>query len=271
MPELPEVETTRRGINRHVCGKRVIQLVLRNPNLRCRVPQEMVGELAGQVIKGITRRGKYLLLGTEDGTVIIHLGMSGSLRIVSTLSLPGKHDHVDIALENGQSLRYRDPRRFGLILWTQGDPHQHPLLQKLGLEPLGPDFNGDYLYRRSQGRRCAIKKFIMDAHIVVGVGNIYANEALFRAGIHPLRSAARISLRRYQLLVTAIRKTLKEAIAQGGTTLRDFYDSEGQPGYFQQSLRVYGRHNLACVSCGLPIIKIVQGQRSSFYCNKCQR
>ncbi len=272
MPELPEVETTRRGIDRLVKGQTVATVIVRNPRLRRRVPLSLARELPGQRITTVGRRAKYLLLGTPGGTLIIHLGMSGSLRIVAAATPPEKHDHVDIVLGNGRCLRFADPRRFGLLLWTRQDPLRHPLLRQLGPEPLdcGTAFDGDYLYQLSRGRRVAIKPWIMSARVVVGVGNIYASEALFRAGIHPLRAAGRLSCRRYHLLVENIRRVLTEAIAAGGTTLRDFQHGEGRPGYFRQRLQVYGRARQPCLHCGAPVREIRQGQRTTYYCSHCQ-
>ncbi|MFQ5488938.1 MAG: bifunctional DNA-formamidopyrimidine glycosylase/DNA-(apurinic or apyrimidinic site) lyase [Gammaproteobacteria bacterium] len=270
MPELPEVEITCRGIAPHVQGRRVAAVVVRNGHLRRPVPARLQRELPGQVIDAVRRRGKYLLLETRQGTVIIHLGMSGSLRLVPCGQPPEKHDHVEFRFPQGRCLRLRDPRRFGLVLWTRRDPLQHPLLRDLGPEPLGSAFNGDYLYDRSRGRRVAVKPFIMDGRIVVGVGNIYASEALFRAAIHPLRPAGRISRERYRRLAQEIRAVLKEAIAAGGSTLRDFTDSEGRPGYFGRRLLVYGRAGQPCPRCGAALRQIRQGQRATYYCGRCQ-
>ncbi len=270
MPELPEVETTCRGIAPHVQGRRVVAVVVYNGRLRRPVPPRLQRELPGQVIESLRRRGKYLLLVTRDGTVIIHLGMSGSLRLVPCSQPPEKHDHVEFRFAQGRCLRLRDPRRFGLVLWTRRDPLQHPLLRHLGPEPLGSDFNGDYLYARSRGRRVAVKPFIMDGRVVVGVGNIYASEALFRAGIHPLRPAGHISRERYRRLAHEIRAVLREAIGAGGSTLRDFTDGEGRPGYFSRRLRVYGRAGQPCPRCGTALRQIRQGQRATYYCGRCQ-
>lgn len=270
MPELPEVETTRAGIEPHLSGQRIERVLIRQRQLRWPIPQRLAAELKGARIKGVTRRGKYLLLATDRGTAILHLGMSGSLRIVDSDTPLQKHDHVDIILANGAALRFHDPRRFGCLLWTRKDPMQHELLSGLGPEPLGQDFNGEYLFEKSRAKKLAVKAFIMDSKVVVGVGNIYANEALFRAGIHPKRAAGRISRERYGLLAQAIVEVLSEAILQGGTTLRDFVNSEGKPGYFQQTLAVYGRDGEACSSCGTPILVSRLGQRSTFYCTQCQ-
>ena len=225
----------------------------------------------GQQLVGLERRGKYLLLHLEQGGLIIHLGMSGSLRILQESLAPEKHDHIDVELENGVCLRFNDPRRFGAFLWVDGEMESHELLRDLGPEPLSAEFTTDYLYRRSHERHVAIKNFIMNGHIVVGVGNIYASEALFMAGIHPQRSAGRISMQRYENLAAAICDVLERAIRQGGTTLRDFVNSEGAPGYFAQELLVYDRAGGECFQCGGPVRQKVIGQRSSYYCPVCQR
>lgn len=270
MPELPEVETTRRGIEPYLLNRTIKSVVIRHRGLRWPVPANLEKELAGQRVNNISRRGKYILVSVKTGTLIIHLGMSGSLRRVKCSAPVEKHDHVDFVL--GQyCIRFRDPRRFGAILFTRDDPLQHKLLKSLGPEPLEKDFNGNYLYQRSRSRKVSIKQFIMDTKVVVGVGNIYANESLFYAGIHPNRQAGKISEQRYQLLAKAIKKVLRAAIKQGGTTLQDFTNSEGQPGYFRQKLAVYGRTGEACIQCGKPIKQLVQGQRSSYYCSHCQR
>ena len=270
MPELPEVETTRRGIGPYVTGRTVTGLVLRNPNLRWPVSRRLAGELAGQTVSALERRAKYLLLRTGGGTLLMHLGMSGSLRIVAPGTQPGPHDHVDI-LFGERVLRLRDPRRFGSLHWTRRPPERHRLLRALGPEPLGPAFDGDYLYRSSRGRRVAVKPFLMDSRVVAGLGNIYANEALYRAGIDPRRAAGRIGRQRYRRLAEATRAVLSEAIALGGTTLRDFVNSDGQPGYFRLALNVYDRAGGSCPGCRAPIREIRQGQRATFYCPACQR
>ena len=225
----------------------------------------------GGTVKAVERRGKYLWLACANGALILHLGMSGSLCVVPATRPPRKHDHIDICFDNGQCLRLHDPRRFSMAVWSSADPLRHALLRDIGVEPLGAGFDGAYLHHRSRGRRVAVKQFIMDGHIVAGVGNIYANEALFAAGISPLRQAGRISLARYQRLSEAIKGVLGDAIAQGGTTLRDFFHGDGQSGYFQQRLSVYQRHGTPCQRCGRPIRVQRQGQRSSFYCGTCQR
>lgn len=270
MPELPEVETTLRGIKPHLENQRVARVIVRDPRLRWPVPKE-VSKAEGQRFLSLGRRGKYLLLGLQQGGLIIHLGMSGSLRILNHPLGPEKHDHVDIEMENGVCLRFNDPRRFGAFLWVEGDMESHELIRSLGPEPLSADFTADHLFDCSRGRKVAIKNFIMNGHIVVGVGNIYASEALFMAGIHPQRAAGRISRQRYEGLTEAIRDVLERAITQGGTTLRDFVNSEGAPGYFAQELLVYDRAGSDCFQCGAAIRQKVIGQRSSYYCPACQR
>ena len=271
MPELPEVETTRRGIEPHVVDQRIVEVTVREKRLRYPVPARLVKELPGQAIRAVMRRGKYLLMRCDKGTVIVHLGMSGSLLVVRVTSPPAQHDHVDIVLRNGTCLRLHDPRRFGAVLWTTRDPLLHRLLKHLGPEPLAMAFDGNYLFARSRGRQVAIKQFIMDSRIVVGVGNIYANEALFLAGIRPSHAAGRVSLTRYARLAQAIKEVLGEAINQGGTTLRDFFNSEGSPGYFRQHLCVYERAGAPCRNCGSEIFEARLGQRSTYYCRRCQR
>lgn len=271
MPELPEVETTARGIAPHVAGQRITRVVVRERRLRQPIPRNFASAVAGQEIIEVGRRGKYLLLATVDGTLIIHLGMSGSLRMVSVGAAPDKHDHVDLQFSNGLALRFHDPRRFGLMLWTRDDPLAHPLLSGLGPEPLSAAFSGGHLLRRAQGRVLPVKQFIMDGRVVVGVGNIYANEALFAAKIHPLRRAGEVSRVQYRDLAAVIKMTLRRAIAQGGTTLRDFVDSDGRPGYFQQQLQVYGWEGEPCRICGTVIECVRLGQRATFFCGRCQR
>lgn len=270
MPELPEVETTLRGISPHLLHRTVTAVTVRDGRLRWPVPREILTELPGQTIVDVRRRAKYLLLYASNGTAILHLGMSGSLRILGEPVAPDKHDHVDIGLDSDCYLRFNDPRRFGCLLWTRNDPLRHPLLAGLGPEPLDRDFNGEYLHGRSRGRRISIKQLLMDSGTVAGVGNIYASEALFRAGIHPKRAAGRISAQRMARLTTCVKEVLGDAIREGGTTLRDFTSSDGNPGYFQQALRVYGRTGEPCVQCGEKIRQLVQGQRSTYYCKKCQ-
>lgn len=271
MPELPEVETTCRGIAPLLHGRRVASVVIREPRLRWPVPEALARDLPGQRLGAVSRRAKFILVASPAGHLILHLGMSGSLRIVVRESLIEKHDHLDVVMDDGRALRLRDPRRFGAALWTRDDPLEHPLLKNLGPEPLGGDFNAQWLHERSRGRRVAVKSFLMNSRVVAGIGNIYASEALFLAGIHPARAAGRISVQRYRLLVDAVRKVLEDAIAAGGTTLRDFVDSNGNPGYFSQHLRVYGRSNEACEQCGFQVRSRVVGQRSTFYCPRCQR
>jgi formamidopyrimidine-DNA glycosylase len=270
MPELPEVETTRRGIAPLITMKVVTGAVVREPRMRQPVTAQLAEILSGQCLHKVGRRGKYLLLQMDRGHLLVHLGMSGSLRIVDSATPPQRHDHVDILFGN-ITLRLRDPRRFGMVLWLQTPPRQHPLLAALGPEPLQGEFDGDHLYQASRGRSVAVKQFIMNARIVVGVGNIYASEALYDAGIHPARAAGRISRKRYARLAGAIRCVLRQAISAGGTTLQDFRREDGRPGYFAQQLNVYGREGEQCSSCGTVVRKQVIGQRSSYYCPSCQR
>lgn len=271
MPELPEVETTRRGIEPHIKDRQVSEVIVRHHQLRWPVPRGLKARLAGHRVQSVSRRAKYLLLGFDHGTLILHLGMSGSLRIVDGALPAEKHDHVDIVFDNGKVLRLTDPRRFGCVLWTKDDPQQYELLADLGPEPLSDAFDGAYLFQRSRGRKGTIKQFIMDGKIVVGVGNIYASESLFLSGINPKRIAGKISRERYDKLAKAIKEVLAAAIAQGGTTLRDFVGGDGKPGYFAQQLNVYGREGEPCRVCGTAIRQLVQGQRSSYYCPNCQR
>ena len=276
MPELPEVETTRRGLAAHLTGQPIADVVIRNASLRWPIPKNLLKLLRGQTIVALDRRAKYLLMDCGSGTLILHLGMSGSLRILPVGTPAEKHDHFDLVLGNGMLMRLRDPRRFGAVLWHRGNVHDHPLLAALGPEPL-PNKSGEcsfdarYLHQATRGRNIAIKQCIMDNHIVVGVGNIYANEALFRAGIKPQLAAGKLSLPRCAKLVAEIRATLAEAIKLGGSSLRDFVNTSGQPGYFQQHYWVYGRGEEPCRKCGAPIKQIKQGQRSSFYCPHCQK
>jgi formamidopyrimidine-DNA glycosylase len=268
MPELPEVETTRRGIAAHVTGHRIRTVVVRNPRLRWPVPKDLADRLTGQTIRAVRRRGKYLLLDLGSGCVIVHLGMSGSLRIVRSDDAPRRHDHVDIVLDDGHALRLHDPRRFGAVLWSNR-PGSHPLLRSLGPEPW--EATAEYLYRRSRRRRQAIKSYIMDSRTIVGVGNIYASESLFEAGIRPRRAAGRVSLQEYARLAAAIVKVLERSIRLGGTTLRDFVSATGEPGYFRQTLQVYERQGQRCRACGTPIKRLVMVGRASYYCPHCQR
>lgn len=269
MPELPEVETTRSGIEPHLLGKRVKRITVRQPKLRWPIPGE-IHQAEGRKIQSITRRGKYLLLTFSNGVIITHLGMSGSMRLCRSDEPPMAHDHVDLICTDGTMLRYCDPRRFGAWLWTKDDPKQHSLLVKLGPEPLTEAFNTDYLVNQAKGRKKAIKSFIMDSHVVVGVGNIYANEALYMAGIDPQRQAGGVSRLRYDRLVQAVKRILAEAIATGGTTLKDFVGGDGKPGYFQQKLKVYGRADEPCMQCSKPLSEIRLGQRSTVFCKLCQ-
>lgn len=270
MPELPEVETTLRGIAPSLEGRTVAEVAVRNAALRWPVPAE-VHKARGQQVRRCRRRAKYLLIELERGGLMIHLGMSGSLRICDANDAPRKHDHVDIVLDSGRCVRFNDPRRFGTLLWWDERPEEHALLRDLGPEPLSVGFSGEHLWRLSRGRKGAVKNFIMNGHVVVGVGNIYASEALFMSGIHPSRPAGRVSLARYEALAAAIRDVLAHAIRRGGTTLRDFVNSEGNPGYFAQELLVYEREGNPCLQCGHPIRRKVIGQRSSYYCARCQR
>jgi formamidopyrimidine-DNA glycosylase len=271
MPELPEVETTCRGIAPHIEGKIIQQVIIRQPQLRWRVPESLDQILSGLSVLSVSRRAKYLLFATSAGTMLVHLGMSGSLRIITTGQEAVKHDHIDFIFNDHLIMRYNDPRRFGAVLWTSGVVTDHPLLKDLGPEPLLEDFNGKLLYALSRQRKTPIKSFIMDSHIVVGVGNIYANEALFMAGILPSRQAGKVSLVRYQKLADCIRLILHNAIQQGGTTLRDFVNEAGNPGYFKQQLKVYGRKGLPCISCQQALTEIRLSNRSTVFCAKCQR
>lgn len=270
MPELPEVETTLRGIAPHLLHQRVAGVVIRHPRLRWEIPTGLPELLSGQTVRDLRRRAKYLLVTFDHGTLILHLGMSGNLRIHPRDTVADKHDHFDLLLENGKLLRLHDPRRFGAVLWQPGDAARHPLLAALGPEPLQGGFDADYLHAVTRKRKAAIKLAIMDNHVVVGVGNIYANEALFRAGIRPQTAAGRLSKERCALLVAAIREVLRAAIRQGGSSLRDYVDSDGNQGYFQQQYFVYGRADKTCRVCGAVIRQIKQGQRSTFYCPACQ-
>jgi len=270
VPELPEVETTRRGIRTALRGRSVTGLVLREHRLRWPVDRSLGLELAGQRVLDVRRRAKYLLIELERGTLLAHLGMSGSLRVLPLEAPLLTHDHYDLVLDSGRCLRFNDPRRFGSLLWVTGDPAEHPLLAELGPEPLERGFTADYLAAKARGRRVAIKPFLMDQRVVVGVGNIYASEALFRSGINPRRAAGRVSRERLERLVGAVRDVLGEAIRQGGTTLRDYVNAEGTPGYFRQKLYAYERGGEPCRRCRTPIRQFTQGQRSTYYCPTCQ-
>lgn len=270
MPELPEVETTRRGLAPHLEGVRVRSVLLRRPDLRWPIPPEVGMHLPGRRIEAVRRRAKYLLLDTDAGSAVLHLGMSGSLRVLPAATPLRAHDHADIALESGQVLRFNDPRRFGCLLW-QPAGQVHELLRDLGPEPLSEEFDGAHLFASSRGRSAPVKTFLMDQRVVVGVGNIYAAEALFMAGIAPLRAAGRVSRQRCEALATAVKAVLGHAIGRGGTTLRDFISPDGLPGYFEQELAVYGRHGQACGRCGRALRHASIGQRSSVWCPGCQR
>jgi formamidopyrimidine-DNA glycosylase len=271
MPELPEVETTKKGIAPYVVGEVVKDIIIRDRKLRWPIPTSLKRSLKDQLIRKLRRRAKYLLFYTDKGCMILHLGMSGSLRVTDNKTSHEKHDHVDIIFESGYILRFRDPRKFGSLLWTKDDPLDHRLINHLGPEPLSDEFNTDYLYSRSRKRTQSIKTFIMDSRIVVGVGNIYANEALFLAGIKPTQKAGKVSKARYDNLVNEIKNVLTHAIEKGGTTLRDFFNGEGKPGYFSQELQVYNREGEPCTKCNKPIKMIRLGQRSTFYCANCQK
>ena len=274
MPELPEVETTRRGIAPHLIGRRITSVVLRRPDLRWPIPPEIGELLPGQRIEDVERRAKYLLLHTAAGSALLHLGMTGVLRVLPADAPVGKHDHVDLGLEaaatGARVLRFTDPRRFGCLLW-QAPGATHELLENLGPEPLTDDFDGDLLWRMSRGRTAAVKLFLMDNAVVVGVGNIYASEALFAAGIDPRRAAGSVSRARYARLAAEVKRILAWAIERGGTTLRDFINPDGMPGYFVRELQVYGREGEPCRTCGTAIRQVVLGQRSTFWCPRCQK
>ena len=271
MPELPEVETTCRGLAPLMIGRRVRAVVIRNRAMRQPVPRELPRLIAGATIRAVTRRAKYLLVDCGSGTLILHLGMSGRLWVVTDGAAPTRHDHFDLELEDGAIVRLRDPRRFGLVLWQKGDAQAHPLLKDIGPEPFSAEFDGACLHRATRNRSAAIKLVLMDSHVVAGVGNIYANEALFRAGIPPRTAARRLSLERCAVLVEKIRETLELAIGAGGSTLRDYVASDGRAGYFQNQFLVYDRAGEPCFRCGTKVKGIRQGQRSTFYCPGCQR
>ncbi len=271
MPELPEVETTRRGLAPVLKGRTIARVVVRDRRLRWRLPAGFEAAVEGRRVRDVARRAKYLLIGTDRGTLLVHLGMSGSLRVVDP-ALPAKpHDHVDLVLDCGRCVRFNDPRRFGSMHFVAGDPLAHPLLRALGPEPLSGAFDADYLYRRTRRRRVAIKQLLMNATIVVGVGNIYASEALFRAGVRPQRAAGRLSRAEVARIVAAVRRVLGAAIEVGGTTLRDYVNAEGSPGHFRQKLYVYERAGQPCRVCRTPIRQRMQGQRSTYWCPTCQR
>ncbi len=271
MPELPEVETTRRGLSDAVRGQTLTEVVLRNRDLRWPVPPHLARTLRGCTVRDFSRRGKYLLWHFDHGFLLSHLGMSGSLTAHERLPAPGKHDHADFLFASGHAVRYHDPRRFGALLWIPGPEPSHPLLDSLGPEPLSTSFSGSHLHRLSRGKSVAVKNFIMDAQVVVGVGNIYASESLFHAGIDPRKAAGRVSAARYEDLAKAIRKTLGNAIKAGGSSLRNYVGADGNPGYFQLATMCYDREGLACRHCKTPIRAIRQGQRSTYFCPRCQR
>ena len=270
MPELPEVETTRRGIRPALAGRFVTGMVLRERRLRWPIPRGLPARLAGQRIRDVRRRAKYLLIELERGTLIAHLGMSGSLRILPADTPPLAHDHYDLVLDSGRCLRFNDPRRFGCLLWVTGDPERHRLLATLGPEPLGRGFDATYLAARARGRRVAVKQFLMDQRVVVGVGNIYASESLHRAGVDPRRAAGRVSRAKLERVVASVREVLRGAIQRGGTTLRDYVNADGVPGHFSVDLLVYERAGQPCRRCGSVIRQVVQGQRSTYFCPACQ-
>ena len=271
MPELPEVETTCKGIAPHIENNTITKVIVRNRSLRWPIPTGLNAKLATKKITSVTRRAKYILINTDIGALIIHLGMSGSLRILSSDEEVEKHDHFELQFNDGLCLRLRDPRRFGCVLWEKNDPLTHKLLINLGPEPLEKAFNAELLFEKSRKRKTTIKQFIMDSKVVVGVGNIYASESLFLSGINPKRLAGKITKKNAQELTSAIKKILKQAIKQGGTTLKDFRSSDGKPGYFQQKLKVYDRKDEPCVKCKKPIKQLTLGQRSTFYCSNCQK
>jgi len=271
VPELPEVETTRRGIVDHLCGAEIADLVVRVPKLRWPISPALPYELRGEVIRTVERRGKYLLLRCVRGTLLYHLGMSGSLQLVPPGRRAGPHDHVDLVTGAGPVLRLTDPRKFGAVLWVEGDPLKHPLLRDQGPEPLTADFDGAYLLARSRGRSRSVKAFIMDSKVVPGVGNIYANEALFQAGIRPSTPAGWLGAERCDRLAASIKEVLIRAIAAGGTSLRDFVGGDGRPGYFSQQLQVYGRGGEPCNRCRTRLVETRQEQRSTVFCRHCQR
>ena len=271
MPELPEVEITRRGLVPHLVGRRVETVLVRNRNLRWPIARNLGVRISGCTVRTVERRAKYLLIDCSNGWLIVHLGMSGSLRVLPQTTPAKKHDHFDLVLDSGMIVRLTDPRRFGAVLWVAKNPHAHPLLADLAPEPLGAEFDAGWLHARTRGRSAAIKTVLMDSHTVVGVGNIYATESLFRARMNPKTAAGKVSRKRCELLVHAIRDTLSAAIDAGGSTLRDFVGSDGNPGYFQQNYYAYGRNGQPCRVCGRAIRLLRQGQRATFYCPQCQR
>ena len=270
MPELPEVEITRRGIEPFVLGRTITGIAVRNPNLRWRVPRNLRRLVVGETVQRVLRRGKYILLECASGSLILHLGMSGSLRVIEPQTPPRPHDHVDLVF-GATALRLRDPRRFGALLWQRGNADGHPLLTDLGVEPFSSEFSAEYLHRVTRTRQAGIKQVLMNANVVVGVGNIYANESLFRAGVHPRRRALRLTKAQCARLVQSVRETLEAALAAGGSSLRDFVHSDGASGYFQQQYYVYDRAGLPCRVCGTIVRVSRMGNRSSFYCPTCQK
>jgi formamidopyrimidine-DNA glycosylase len=271
MPELPEVETTRRGLAPALEGRTIRAVRVRERRLRWPLPAGFEAELTGRTVRAVRRRAKYLLVDLGDRTLILHLGMSGSLRLLPAATPPLAHDHVDLVLDSGACLRFNDPRRFGTLQLARGDPAQHPLLRALAPEPLGRGFDAAYLYARTRGRRVAIKQLLMNARDVVGVGNIYASEALFHAALRPRRAAGRLTRADCARLVAAVRRVLAAAIRSGGTTLRDYVNADGMPGYFRHKLYVYERAGAPCRVCAAPIRHAQQGQRSTYWCATCQR
>ena len=271
MPELPEVETARRGLAPHLEGETVQAVIIRHPSLRWPIPPQLCTLLVGQRLRQIQRRAKYLLFDTEAGWLIVHLGMSGSLRVLPAHTPPDKHDHFDLVFTNGMAMRLCDPRRFGAVLWAGDTPHTHPLLATLGMEPMTEDFTAEKFYQATRTRAAPIKQVLMDSHLLVGVGNIYASEALFAAAINPKTPARRLGLARVQRLCEAVNSTLEKALHAGGSSLRNFVKADGELGYFQLDSAVYARQGKACLICGTCIRQIRQGQRSTFYCPKCQR
>lgn len=270
MPELPEVETTRIGLSAHIIKQKIVRIIVRQPRLRWPVP-ETIHQAEGQTINAISRRGKYLIIHVKTGFIIVHLGMSGCLRVIENPTSFNKHDHVDVVLQNKLLLRFTDPRRFGAFLWTEEDIAKHPLLTQLGPEPLSDDFNADYLFKATRNTKRAIKEVLMDSHMVVGIGNIYAQESLFQARINPMRAANTILAAQYQVLIAEIKTILTYAIARGGTTLRDFLSADGKPGYFKQELKVYGRSGEPCITCSKTLLQIKQQNRATVYCKNCQK
>jgi formamidopyrimidine-DNA glycosylase len=271
MPELPEVETTRRGIEPHAVGQKITALHLYEPRLRWRVQDGLPDLVKGQRIVKVARRAKYLLLELETGTLILHLGMSGNVRVLPAETPRLTHDHFDLVLDSGRTIRFNDPRRFGSLHYTTGDPNAHPLLSSLAPEPFDPAFNTEYLWRITRRRTVAIKQLLMNSRLVVGVGNIYASEALFKAKVRPRRAARTLKREEVARIVRAVKSVLAMAIRVGGTTLRDYVGVDGQPGYFRQKLYVYERQKQPCRTCRTPVRQLTQGQRSTYYCPTCQK